>query len=492
MIDAKEIVGGYDGYKIIDRLSFSVHSGEIMGIIGPNGSGKTTLMKMITGLLPIESGSLTINSKPLSTYSQKELAQVIAVLPQATELSFAYLVREAVALGRYPYQKGLFKTLSSHDEQVIEEAMKLTEVYQYANAPIQSLSGGERQRVYLAQALAQEPKLLLLDEPTNHLDVTHQKRLFDHLKNWSHTRKLTVIAIFHDLNIASMYCDRLLLLDQGKIARIGTPTEVLDPSILKQVYKVEFQQLPHPSIPSALVSMLPERYEAKVDQFRSERVHTDDWIKIEFPKALKTFSSAVIGGGTGWKRVFINRCVPQDYDCTDPQVEMEQYLRDRHINPVESIGMMTAVSLQDAAFTERKEEEFALSVMVTAGIGDAVDAAFAERHSSELNKIGTINIWIFVDGELSEEAFVQAMITATEAKVKALIDHKVLDPVTQTLATGTATDSVLIAATQRGKTFPYAGTITALGKAIAKSVYEATMLAIERYQQRKKSDHDFI
>lgn len=487
MIEVKEIIGGYDGHKIIDRLSFSVRRGEIFGILGPNGSGKTTLLKMITGLLPTESGSLLLDQKPIGSYSQKELARVIAVLPQSIELSFAYSVKEAVALGRYPYQKGLFKTLSEMDEQVIKQAMEQTDVQQFASYPLHSLSGGEKQRVFLAQALAQEPKLLLLDEPTNHLDVAHQKRLFDALKKWTRTSDLTVIAIFHDLNIASMYCDRLMLMDEGRIAKLGTPTEVLDESILKQVYHVDFKPLPHPSIPSALVSMLPAQLEVENEQFQSTRVQTDEWIKMEFPYALKTFSSAVIGGGSSWKRIFVNRYVPKNYDCSDPAREMEQYLRERDVNPVEAIGMMTAVSLEDAAFIERNESEFALSVMVTAGVGNAVDAAFADRHSSEVIKIGTINIWVFIDGALSEEAFVQAMMTATEAKVKALFDQKVVDPITQTLATGTSTDSLLIASTQRGECFPYAGTITKLGKAIAKAVYDGTMVAIDRYYQRRKT-----
>ncbi len=486
MIEASAIVGGYEDHTIINQLSFSVARGEIFGILGPNGSGKTTLLKLLAGLLPRESGTLLLDQKPLASYSAKELAQVIAVLPQSVDYSFSYSVKETVALGRYPYQRGLFKSLTPRDERVIRDAMQQTDVLQFASYPLQSLSGGEKQRVFLAQALAQEPKLLLLDEPTNHLDVSHQKRLFDALKNWARTSDLTVVAIFHDLNIASMYCDRLLLLNKGEIARIGTPTEVLDETVLKHVYQVDFKPLPHPSVPSALVSMLPESFENENEPFRFILEQTADWIKVEFPQALRTFSSAVIGGGSSWKRIFVNRHVPGDYDYSDPGREMEQFLRSRNVNPIETIGMMTAVCLEDATFIDRKEANFSLSVMVTAGVGNAVDPIFAEHHNSDVIRIGTINIWVFIDGELSEEAFVQAMITATEAKVKALLDQKVIDPITQTLATGTPTDSLLIAATQRGDSFPYAGTITKLGKAIAKTVYEGTILAIDRYYNRKK------
>lgn len=485
MIEAKNIVGGYDGSTVIDGLSFEVKRGEIFGILGPNGSGKTTLMKLLTGILSLDHGTLHLNHRSMASYSQKELAQVIAVLPQTTEFSFSYLVKEAVALGRYPYQQGLFKTLSAYDEQIIDEAMQLTDVKQFSAFPLQSLSGGEKQRVLLAQAFAQEPKVLFLDEPTNHLDIAHQKRLFDTLKQRAKIQNLTVVSIFHDLNIASMYCDRVMLLEQGKIARIGTPTEVFDPAVLKRVYHVDFQPLPHPVVPSALVSMLPEQQEEELDRFQFTCEQTAEWIKIEFPRPLKTLSSAVIGGGSGWKRVFVNRHVAGDYDCSMPQQEMEQFLQARHVNPVETIGMMTAISLEDAVFLEKREEEYTLFVAVTAGVGNAVDAILAEQHASEVKKIGTINIWVFIDGELSEEAFVQAMITATEAKVKALMDQNVLDPVTQTIATGTPTDSIMIAATQSRASFPYAGTITPLGKSIAKLVYTATMHAIDRYRIRK-------
>lgn len=265
MLEASRVSGSYNGRTVVDHLSFSVKKGEIFGVLGPNGGGKTTLMKMLTRIHPLDRGKVMIDGKSLQVYGAKQLAKRIAVLPQFMEQYFTFTVQEVVSLGRYPYQKGLFKQMTSGDEKAIHRAMKQTEVDSFADQSLHSLSGGEVQRVYLAQALAQEPQLLLLDEPTNHLDINHQKNLLDGLKKWVKEQQLTVVAIFHDLNLAGLYCDRLLLLDEGKTAALGTPGEVLTEDMIYHVYGTRVKRLLHPDLPGPILTILPEETNAQAE-----------------------------------------------------------------------------------------------------------------------------------------------------------------------------------------------------------------------------------
>ena len=209
MLNVQHVSGGYSNESVLKDISFEVKRGELFGILGPNGSGKTTLLKMISGILPITTGEIYIKGKRLQEYSAKQLAQIVAVLSQHSSQSFSYTVKETVSLGRYAHQKGWFQTWSNEDEEIVQRVMNQTGVSAFQNKNIQELSGGEKQRVFLAQALAQEPEILLLDEPTNHLDLSYQKELLDLLKHWTTENGLTVISIFHDLNLAGLYCDRL-------------------------------------------------------------------------------------------------------------------------------------------------------------------------------------------------------------------------------------------------------------------------------------------
>lgn len=258
MLQIQDLAGGYANRRVIHNLSFTVHKGEIFGILGPNGSGKTTLLKMISGIIPADKGQILLEGRLLSSYSSKQLAQEMAVLPQSNDQMFTYSVKETVSLGRYPYQKGLFRNWTEHDDKIVQSAMEQTGVLRFQHQSIQSLSGGEKQRVYLSQALAQEPKLLLLDEPTNHLDISFQKNLLDRLKKWSLQHQLTVVSIFHDLNLASLYCDRLLLLDKGKSAAINVPNEVLQEEKIEHIYDAAIRKQPHPNLPRPLMTLLPE------------------------------------------------------------------------------------------------------------------------------------------------------------------------------------------------------------------------------------------
>ncbi|WP_419888004.1 adenosylcobinamide amidohydrolase [Neobacillus niacini] len=487
MLNIQHVAGGYSDEYILKDISFEVQKGELFGILGPNGSGKTTLLKMISGILPFVSGDIFIKGRSLKEYHSKQLAQIVAVLSQHSSQSFSYTVKETVSLGRYAHQTGWFQTWGEKDESIVQKVMKQTGIISLQNKTIQELSGGEKQRVFLAQALAQEPEILLLDEPTNHLDLSYQKELLDLLKNWTAETGLTVLSIFHDLNLAGLYCDRLLLLENGSININHIPNEVLREERIRAVYHTDIQKHPHPRVPAPQMVLLPEeRHEKKILHINEGLLQvTDEFIELKSPGPLRTMSSGVVGSGTGWHHAFVNRHVGKDYNCSDHRAEMAAYLKGKGFEPSETVGMMTAVFLEDVTFKYFEEESFSLFVVVTAGVGNAVDASKSEFHTFEAVP-GTINTWIFVNGELTEEAFIQSIMTATEAKTKALHDLNIHDVVTGTIATGTSTDSILIAATQTGELLEYAGTITPLGKLIGKAVYECTVEGVRKSQKRKR------
>jgi iron complex transport system ATP-binding protein len=300
-------------------------------------------------------------------------------------------------------------------------------------------------------------------------------------------KELTVISIFHDLNLAGLYCDRLLLLEKGTININHRTSEVLKEERIRAVYKADIKNQPHPMVPVPQMVLLPTWNNTVVTD--SQEINpglltfTANHIVLQSPIPLRTMSSGVIGSGVGWNQIFVNRHVEKDYNCENHREEMASYLKENGFTILGTVGMMTAVMLEDVSFKMVEEEDFSILVVVTAGTGNAVDASLSDQHQLELVP-GTINTWIFVNGELSEEAFIQSIMTATEAKVKAMENQKITDSITGTIATGTSTDSILIGATQKGKKLEYAGTITSLGKLISKGVYECTTEAIQNSQKR--------
>ncbi|MGD7010013.1 adenosylcobinamide amidohydrolase [Metabacillus sp. 84] len=484
MIEVQELEGGYDRNKVLNEVSFGVQKGEFFGILGPNGSGKTTLMKMLSGILPAAKGRISIQNKDVASYSSKELAKVMAVLPQVTAAAFDMTVKEAVSIGRYPHQARFLPGWSDKDEELVELAMRDTGIAEFSRRSIQELSGGEQQRVFLAQALAQDPAILLLDEPTNHLDIAYQQSLLSRLKSWTKDRGLTIVSIFHDLNMASLYCDRVMLLNNGRVSDIGTPYEALQEPTLKQVYSAGIKRHYHPADQSPQVILeSPDRAGELSEINESLLVINKEYISLKSPVPLKTLSSAVLHAGIGWYTTFINRHVDLDYQSNDSEMDLIRFIQAKGFDPNETVGMMTAVQLEDVSVHWTGLNDFSILTAVTAGTGNAADASLGADRL--MPGPGTINTWIFINGVCSDEAFLQAVITAAEAKTKALSDRFILDPVTGTPATGTSTDSVLIASTQQGNSLPYAGPATELGKAIGKSVYACTLESIDKYLERK-------
>lgn len=219
----------------VGGVSLDIVSGEFLGIIGPNGSGKSTLLKLLSGSLMPGEGKVLFQGKPLSSLPQSQVARSIAFVPQNTYLDFPFTCREIVLMGRFPHL-GWLGLEDAAGLAIVDEVMRLTRTEYLARRPITDLSGGEQQRVILAQALAQDGEVLMLDEPTSHLDIASQLEILDLLKSLNSGQGRTIVVVLHDLNLAALYCDRLLLIREGLIAAAGTPAEVITEEIIAGVY----------------------------------------------------------------------------------------------------------------------------------------------------------------------------------------------------------------------------------------------------------------
>jgi iron complex transport system ATP-binding protein len=219
-----------------EGLSFSVEAGEIFGVIGPNSAGKTSLLRLLTRVLEPAGGEIQLDGRPIAGVPHWELARQVAVVPQEAPRPFPFTVEQLVLMGRYPHAPGRFFETAA-DVAVARNAMTATGTLALGPLPLEQLSGGERQRAMLARALAQEPRLLVLDEPTSHLDLRYQAETAHLLRRLNHERRVTILLVSHDLNLAAELCDRLLLLKEGRVARLGPPGEVLEPSVLEDVFE---------------------------------------------------------------------------------------------------------------------------------------------------------------------------------------------------------------------------------------------------------------
>ena len=353
-------------------------------------------------------------------------------------------------MGRYPHQSGFFSSWSEADEAAVLEAMTDTGVANFAHSSLPFLSGGEQQRVFIAQTFAQQPELLLLDEPTNHLDIAHQRQTLDLVRKKVSSKGIAAVAVFHDINLASIYCDELILMKNGEIQYQGEPHEVIRASAVQHIYGTNVATYAHPQIPKPQITLLPAKQQDVEMQIVPNDIKlTKDFVHLQVKSPLKVISSAVYNAGVGWYRNFINRTVAESYSIENTQQEVEQFLQENCFTPTNSVVMLTAVPTHCVVVEKYEKDELSIVVAVTAGTGNAVDATKAYLRN-EQRAPGTINTWVFINGFLTDEAFFQAMITATEAKVKALQQYQIFDKVSNTTATGTGTDSLLIATTQTG------------------------------------------
>jgi len=236
IIKLEQIGFRYNDHWVLKNVSFEVDRGEFIGIIGPNGSGKTTLLKVIDGILMPQEGDIWINSTSCNKLKRETLAKMIAVVPQESLMIFPFTVQEIVLMGRAPHL-GKWRFEGETDFRIAHQAMEMTDTLSLMDRGMNALSGGERQRVLIARALAQQPQIMLLDEPTAFLDIRHQIDFFDLTKTLNKEQALTVIAVTHDINLASLYCDRIILLRSGSIHCMGSPEEVIVESHIKEVYE---------------------------------------------------------------------------------------------------------------------------------------------------------------------------------------------------------------------------------------------------------------
>ena len=223
---------------VLKELSCLILSGRVLGILGPNGSGKSTLLKLLARVFQPQQGRIEILGESLSDLSQLDVAKRVALVPQETLQVFPFTIAEMVLMGRSPHHQGWggWHWEDSQDWEVVQSAMEELDVAHLGNRLVTEVSGGERQRAVIARALVQEPQILLLDEPTAFLDLHHQLDIARIIKRLNRERGLTVILVSHDLNLASQYCDQVLLLNHGRLAAMGSPQIVIKPEVLERVY----------------------------------------------------------------------------------------------------------------------------------------------------------------------------------------------------------------------------------------------------------------
>ena len=456
MIRVQNLVGGYTHSPIIKGLDLEVKTGEFFALLGPNGSGKTTLFKLITGQLPIKSGKVSICGKEISTLTKLGKAKKMAVLTQEVQVSFDYTVEEIISLGRYPHQKGIFKQLSKKDRKVIEEVMEITQISEFRTTQFRLISGGEKQRVLLAKALAQEPEILLLDEPTNHLDIKHTYQMLNLLKERQQTTGLTIFAILHDLNVASLYADRVALLHNGSFLEVGDVDLLRKESQLKKVYEVKVKSQSHPTIPKPQLLMTPNHFSSSRlfnfdDSYKIKQ--GEDYLHVQFDQPLRTISNTEVGAGIKWLKHF---CQFQG-----PHSDIQQLMTKYSLPHEQAAGIMT-VKLEEMVMVTKVIEDIHMMVTVTEGAGK------------------TINIMLFIDAHFTDGALVDGYMSAVEAKVKALHELRF----SKMIVNGSSSDTLLLGLTQQGAKINCAGSGSIVGRAIGQMVYGAIKESFSKYIEK--------
>lgn len=245
MIAARNLSCGYPGRMVLEDVTFEAQRGELIGVLGPNGAGKTTLLLALSGIVPAAGGSISVCGVDLRGMKPVERARKMAVVSQDGEVRFPFPCEDVVRMGRYPYQQR-WRMENPEDGTIVRRAMSLTDTESLAERLITHVSGGERQRVVAARALAQEAPILLLDEATSAMDINRKLAIFRVLDRLNRENGLTILAVLHDVNLAALFCRRLVFLKEGRIVADGATEEVLTPEVLQSVYdtSVLVQEIP--------------------------------------------------------------------------------------------------------------------------------------------------------------------------------------------------------------------------------------------------------
>lgn len=252
MLKIEELCVYYGERRVLNEVSLEVRSGEVVALIGPNGAGKSTLIRAVSGVIPVRGGRIQVNNTDVTTLSSMQRARQISVVPQAVSLPPAFTVWETVLLGRTPHLNFLGQT-SAADEALASQALEQVDMFQLRESRMDQISGGEQQRVLLARALTQAAPILLMDEPTTHLDLRHQIDLLKLITAQARAKGLTVLTALHDLNLASLFADRIAIIENGQLCVAGNPTETLTSEILGSVYGVPVSVVRHPQSGAPLI-----------------------------------------------------------------------------------------------------------------------------------------------------------------------------------------------------------------------------------------------
>ena len=253
-VRAQDLFYEVEGETLLDGVDLHADRGELVGLIGPNGAGKSTLLRAIAGILRYQRGTVWLDGAELHSISSKDIAARLALIPQIAPYTHGFTALELVLMGRYPHL-GRFQVEGKEDDRIARDAMRRTETEQFAERTLDTLSGGERQRVFLSRALAQQPRILLLDEPTSDLDIFHQIKVLDLVRKLV-VDGLTAVAAIHDLHMAARYCDRLVLLSNGRVLADGSPEEVLSPEIVESAFGVKSAVYRDPITGSLAISVI--------------------------------------------------------------------------------------------------------------------------------------------------------------------------------------------------------------------------------------------
>jgi iron complex transport system ATP-binding protein len=262
-LSADAVTLAYGDRVIVESLSTEIPTGKITVIVGANASGKSTLLRGLSRLLPPAHGSVLLDGKSIHSQPSREVARVLGLLPQSPLAPDGITVADLVARGRYPHQ-GWFRSWTSADEEIVANALRLTDTTDLASRHVDELSGGQRQRVWIAMALAQDTDILLLDEPTTFLDLSHQVDVLDLLMDLNRTRKSTIAIVLHDLNLAARYADHLIAMKDGQIVASGSPTEVVTEAVVLEVFGMESRVIRDPVSHTPLVVPIGRHHAAPV------------------------------------------------------------------------------------------------------------------------------------------------------------------------------------------------------------------------------------
>ncbi|MEE0693854.1 MAG: ABC transporter ATP-binding protein [Lachnospiraceae bacterium] len=235
ILKAECIKAGYNHKNVLSDVTVDIPHGKISVILGANGCGKSTLLKVLSRLLPPQSGKIILDNKNISDISSRQIAKTIDLLPQSPFVPEGIRVIDLISRGRFPYRQFL-KSMNKDDFQAVEEAMELMGITELADRVVEELSGGQRQRVWIALALAQQTDILLLDEPTTFLDIAYQIEILDILAELNSKYKTTIVMVLHDINLSARYADYLFAMKNGKLVAEGTPDEIIVPELIQEVY----------------------------------------------------------------------------------------------------------------------------------------------------------------------------------------------------------------------------------------------------------------